>query len=95
MPERELFELTPDVWVATSRLYQTASTIVAKAGKALLIDPAWTPDELEDLADTIEYLGLTVTAGFSTHTLRPPAVAPALRRTAKVGDATNGRTSAH
>lgn len=95
MPKRELLELTTEVWVTTSRLYQTASTIVAKDGRALLIDPAWTPDELKGLADTVEDLGLTVTAGFSTHTLRPPAVAPALRRTAKVGDATNGRTSAH
>ncbi len=67
MPKRELLELTTEVWVTTSRLYQTASTIVAKDGRALLIDPAWTPDELKGLADTVEDLGLTITAGFSTH----------------------------
>lgn len=67
MAKRELIEVTDGVWVANSRLYQTASTIVARKGKALLIDPAWTPDELGGLADTITDLDLQVTSGFSTH----------------------------
>ena len=52
MEPREVIEVTTGVWVVTSRLYQTTSTIVARDGKALLIDPAWTPDELEGLAAT-------------------------------------------
>ena len=67
MEPREVIEVTTGVWVVTSRLYQTTSTIVARDGKALLIDPAWTPDELEGLAATIAHLGLSVTCGYSTH----------------------------
>jgi len=64
---RELTLVTEGVWVATSRLYQTASTLVAAGRKALLIDPAWTPDELIGLGEAISDLGLEVTCGFSTH----------------------------
>jgi hypothetical protein len=67
MAPREVSEVTPGVFVATSRLYQTSSTLVTKDGKALLVDPAWTPDELVGLAETIADLGLTITAGYSTH----------------------------
>lgn len=67
MEPREVIEVTAGVWVVTSRLYQTTSTIVAWDDKALLIDPAWTPDELEGLAATIADLGLSVTCGYSTH----------------------------
>jgi glyoxylase-like metal-dependent hydrolase (beta-lactamase superfamily II) len=67
MPPRDLIEVMNGVWVATSRLYQTSSTLVTTDGTALLVDPAWTPAELEGLAATIADLELTVTAGYSTH----------------------------
>lgn len=64
---RELMELTDDVWVATSRNYSTTSTIVARDGLALLVDPAWDVDELSSLAEAIAELRLVVTAAFHTH----------------------------
>lgn len=64
---RKLAQITDDVWVATSRNHTTTSTIVARDGRALLIDPAWEPDELTGLAEAIQALGLEVTTGFHTH----------------------------
>jgi len=67
MQPRDVVEITTGVWVATSSLYQTTSTLIAREGGALLVDPAWTPDELEGLAVTIDDLGLSITSGYSTH----------------------------
>lgn len=64
---RELTQLTDDVWVAISRNYSTTSTIVARDGRALLVDPAWDVDELISLAEAIAELGLIVTSAFHTH----------------------------
>lgn len=64
---RSLSPVTDGVWVATSRNYRTTSTIVANGSHALLVDPAWDPDELLGLTAAIDALGLTVTCGFSTH----------------------------
>ena len=64
---RELVEVATGVLVATSRKYATTSTVVVSADRAVLIDPAWEPDELEALADALDARGLTVTAGLSTH----------------------------
>ena len=64
---RELTQLTDDVWVAISRNYSTTSTIVARDGRALLVDPAWDVDELISLAEAIQELGLVVTSAFHTH----------------------------
>lgn len=64
---RTLTPVCQDVWVATSRNYQTASTVIAKAGRALLVDPAWDADELEALAASVSALGLKVACGFHTH----------------------------
>ncbi len=64
---RELVEVAPGVVVATSRRDTTTSTLIVDAGTTLLIDPAWEPDELESLADWLEEAGLTVSAGFATH----------------------------
>ncbi len=41
--------------------------MVVSDDRAVLIDPAWDPDELEGLADALAARGLTVTAGLSTH----------------------------
>ena len=35
--------------------------------RAVLVDPAWLPDELDAIADELAERGLRVTAGFSTH----------------------------
>jgi glyoxylase-like metal-dependent hydrolase (beta-lactamase superfamily II) len=64
---RSLTRVTDGVWVATSRNFRTASTIVANGTRAILVDPAWDPDELLGLAAAIDDLGLTITCGFHTH----------------------------
>lgn len=55
------------VGVTTSRREATTSTVVLAAGHALLVDPAWEPDELDWIADELQAAGITVTAGFATH----------------------------
>jgi glyoxylase-like metal-dependent hydrolase (beta-lactamase superfamily II) len=56
------------VLVTTSRLYATTSTAVLSAGgQALLVDPCWTPGELERLATLLAARSVTVSAGWSTH----------------------------
>jgi glyoxylase-like metal-dependent hydrolase (beta-lactamase superfamily II) len=65
---RELTEVAPGVLVTTSRRDRTTSTVVISGGSALLVDPSWEPDELAGLADAIQARGLTVVAGFATHT---------------------------
>ncbi|MCC4250550.1 MBL fold metallo-hydrolase [Microbacterium testaceum] len=64
---RSLREVAPGVLVATSRIMQTTSTVVVASGRALLIDPAWMPDELDALAAELRARGLTVAEGFATH----------------------------
>ena len=48
------------VFVATSRRMSTNSIILIGRGDALLIDPAWLPDELDGLARSIREQGLDV-----------------------------------
>ena len=55
------------VGVTTSRRELTTSTVVVSGAWALLVDPAWDPDELDWIASSLAAEGLTVTAGFSTH----------------------------
>ena len=62
-----MHEVTPGVLIATSRRDTTTSTVVVHGNTALLVDPAWEPDELSDLADFLEDSGLRVEAGFATH----------------------------
>jgi glyoxylase-like metal-dependent hydrolase (beta-lactamase superfamily II) len=64
---RELREVADGVLVATSRRYATTNTVVVSGDQAVLVDPAWDPDELEDLADAIGARGLTIGAGLATH----------------------------
>ena len=51
-------EIAPGVLVSTSRSDQTNSVVLAAAGEALLIDPAWMPDELDALAAALDRRGL-------------------------------------
>lgn len=61
-----------DVLVRTSRRERTTTTLVlgrgAGAGRAaLLVDPAWAPDELDTVVAEAASLGAVVVAGFATH----------------------------
>jgi glyoxylase-like metal-dependent hydrolase (beta-lactamase superfamily II) len=56
-------EVASGVLVATSRRDTTTTTVVVRGGSALLVDPAWEPDELDELAA----LPWTVELGLSTH----------------------------
>lgn len=61
----------PGVAVTHSRLDHTASIVLSRetvdGPLALVVDPAWTPAELHDLAHDVHASGLTVVAGFATH----------------------------
>lgn len=67
MTAEALVEVAPGVFVATSRVMSTTSTVVVDAGQALLIDPAWMPDELESFASELRGRELEVVGGFATH----------------------------
>ena len=67
MSRRPVIEVARDVFVLTSSKYDTTSTIVRRDTGALLIDPAWTTDELDDIATWLSEQHCTVTAGFATH----------------------------
>lgn len=60
-------EVAQGVLVVTSRRMSTTTTIAVHGDAALVVDPAWDPDELEGIADLVADRGLTVTAGVSTH----------------------------
>lgn len=62
-----MIEVADGVLVATSRVMSTTSTVLFRDGEALLIDPAWMPDELDALADELDARGLRVIGGFATH----------------------------
>lgn len=62
-----LREVAAGVLVATSRRMSTTSTVLTAHGKALLIDPAWMPDELAGLAAGLQDRELRVVGGFATH----------------------------
>lgn len=65
---RRLRPVTGGVWIATSRRWRTTSTVVVGPGRtALVVDPAWTPDELEGVAADLAALRLTVVGAASTH----------------------------
>lgn len=93
------------VLVRTSRRLTTTSTLVlgarTSAGRAaLLVDPAWEPDELSAIAAEVATLGAHVVAGFATHAhhdhlLWHPALGDVPRwataRTARTARAERGR----
>ncbi|WP_375387549.1 MBL fold metallo-hydrolase [uncultured Amnibacterium sp.] len=65
---RRLRPLTGTLLVATSRRWRTTSTVVlGPRREALLVDPAWTPDDLEGLAADLRRLRLRLAGGLSTH----------------------------
>lgn len=64
---RDLTEVAPGVLVATSRRELTNSTVIVSGESAVIVDPAWEPDELAGLAAAVAARGLRVVAGFATH----------------------------
>jgi len=65
---RRLRPVAPGVLVATSRRDRTNSVVLlGPARTALLVDPAWTPDELDGLAADLDVLRLAVVGVVSTH----------------------------
>jgi hydroxyacylglutathione hydrolase len=65
---RRLRPVAPGILVATSRKDRTNSVVVTgPGGAALLVDPAWTPDELAGLAADLGVLRLHLAGVVSTH----------------------------
>ena len=63
-----LGEAAPGVWVATSRRYVTTTTVLLDgAGGAVVVDPAWDPDELAAIPADLAILGVRCLAGVATH----------------------------
>jgi glyoxylase-like metal-dependent hydrolase (beta-lactamase superfamily II) len=63
-----LRQLVPNVWVATSRWYATTSTVLLDgAGGAVVVDPAFLPDELAAIPRDLVDLGVQCVAGLATH----------------------------
>ena len=63
-----LHEVAAGVLVATSRTDSMNSVVIeGLGGGALLIDPAWHGDELDDLVADLAERALVATAGLSTH----------------------------
>jgi glyoxylase-like metal-dependent hydrolase (beta-lactamase superfamily II) len=61
-------EIVPGVFVATSPVYLTTTTIVAgRDGGCLVIDPALTARELAGLGEWLAFRGLHPVAGWATH----------------------------
>ena len=65
---RRLAEVATGVWVATSRRYVTTSTVLLDGrGGAVVVDPAWDPDELAAIPADLVDLGVRCVAGLATH----------------------------
>jgi glyoxylase-like metal-dependent hydrolase (beta-lactamase superfamily II) len=63
-----LREIVPNVWVARSRRYESATTVLLDGyGGALVIDPNWDADELAAIPEDLAALGVTCVAGLATH----------------------------
>lgn len=67
MSRRAVIEVARDVFVLTSSKYYTTSTIIRSGDRTLLVDPAWTTEELNDIASWLSANQCTVSAGFATH----------------------------
>ncbi len=63
-----LVEVSPDVWVQTSRRYAALSTVIrGDDGACVVIDPNWDADELASIPAGMRALGLTCGLGLATH----------------------------
>jgi glyoxylase-like metal-dependent hydrolase (beta-lactamase superfamily II) len=59
--------LHPDVLVATSRVWQTTSTVIRSGSEAFVVDSPIFPDELEVLPAVLEQAGFPFTGLLATH----------------------------
>lgn len=65
---RRLTPLADGIYVATSAKYTTTTTVIGRPDRTcLVVDPAWTPPELDALVADLADLDLVVAAGFATH----------------------------
>jgi hydroxyacylglutathione hydrolase len=63
-----LAEVAPGVWVATSTVFATTSTVLVDGdGAALVVDPGVTSTERDGLADEVAERGWRVVGGLATH----------------------------
>ena len=63
-----LVRVSDDIYVATSRRYETNSTVILDGhGGALVVDPSWDADELAAIPADLRALGVRCVAGLSTH----------------------------
>jgi len=84
------------VAVVTSRREATTSTVVVADRRALVVDPAWDPDELAGLAADLAAAQIDVVIGFATHAhhdhlLWHPDLGPAPRLAAPAVARTSAR----
>ena len=63
----ELVDVAPGVLVHTSRNESLNSVVLASISEAMLIDPGWEVDELDDIAAQLDERGLSALSGFATH----------------------------
>jgi glyoxylase-like metal-dependent hydrolase (beta-lactamase superfamily II) len=63
----DFIEIAPGVRVTTAAKYMTNTTVVMRDRHAVLVDPAWTEFDLNNIAAWLSSSGLSVTAGLSTH----------------------------
>ncbi|WP_250258338.1 MBL fold metallo-hydrolase [Dermabacter sp. Marseille-Q3180] len=63
----ELVDIAPGILVHTSRKDALNSVVLASISEAMLVDPGWEAEELDDLAAQLAERGLAVIAGFATH----------------------------
>ncbi len=65
---RTFSEVAAGVLVMASRRYVTLSTVVTgSGGEALVVDPAWDPDELAGVAAVLSDVGVRCAAGAASH----------------------------
>ena len=62
-----LTEVADGVWVRQSDWVWSNATVVRGADGLLVVDPGISGDDLAELADDVDGLGIPVIAGFSTH----------------------------
>ncbi|MCT1867643.1 MBL fold metallo-hydrolase [Dermabacter sp. p3-SID358] len=63
----ELVDIAPGILVHTSRREALNSVVLASISEAMLVDPGWEADELDDIASQLSERGLAVISGFATH----------------------------
>jgi glyoxylase-like metal-dependent hydrolase (beta-lactamase superfamily II) len=62
-----LTEVARGVHVGQSAFSQSNAVVIRGSSGALLVDPGISGDELEELSDDLDSMGIVVTMGFSTH----------------------------